>query len=243
VFGNTQTGAYLLLFRWFKIERHILVRGTASPDAPRLRDYWTRRTAARAKDLRPGLQTIAKNQDYVCPVCGETLFNDEEIHTHHVEPWAQGGTDGYANLTLTHLYCHHQIHNRDVEIGGPAIMSQRAGGCDRDLLEPRTRRRVRTVLRGPGDSSGAPEESGRERAVSVPTRHVGVPSNHTWCLREAGSSRAKAAGHRPPSSTQQASVYATNPFTRLLICHGREAARVANVARHGRRKSSRRAMR
>jgi len=121
VFGNTQTGAYLLLFRWFKIERHILVRGTASPDNPRLRDYWTRRTAARAKDLRPSLQKIAKNQDYVCRVCGETLFNEEEIHKHHREPRSQGGIDGYANLEMTHLYCHHQIHNRDAEIvGGPA---------------------------------------------------------------------------------------------------------------------------
>jgi RNA-directed DNA polymerase len=55
VFGDKQTGAYLLLFRWFKIERHILVRGTASPDDPRLRGYWDRRAAARAKDLQPSL--------------------------------------------------------------------------------------------------------------------------------------------------------------------------------------------
>jgi RNA-directed DNA polymerase len=113
VFGDKQTGAYLLLFRWFKVERHILVRGTASPDDPRLREYWTRRRAAQATTLRPSLQKIARNQGYVCPVCGETLFNDEEIQTHHIEPRAQGGHDGYTNLALTHLYCHHQIHSKE----------------------------------------------------------------------------------------------------------------------------------
>jgi len=120
VFGDKQSGAYLLLFRWFKIERHILVRGTASPDDPRLRGYWDRRAAAHAKDLRPSLQKIAKDQGYVCLVCGETLFNDEEIQTHHLEPRAQGGPDSYINLTLTHLYCHQQIHSGEPEsIGNP----------------------------------------------------------------------------------------------------------------------------
>jgi RNA-directed DNA polymerase len=118
VFGDKQTGAYLLLFRWFKIERHILVRGTASPDDPRLRGYWDRRAAARAKDLRPSLQKITKDQGYVCSVCGETLFKDEEIQTHHLEPRSQGGRDSDTNLTLTHLYCHQQIHSGETEPTG-----------------------------------------------------------------------------------------------------------------------------
>ena len=35
VFGDKQTGGYLLKFRWFPIERHVLVKGRASPDDPR----------------------------------------------------------------------------------------------------------------------------------------------------------------------------------------------------------------
>jgi RNA-directed DNA polymerase len=116
VFGNKLTGAYLQLFRWFKIERHILVRGTASPDDPRLRDYWARRATAHAKDLRPSLQKMARHQQYVCRVCGETLLNEEELHKHHREPRSRGGPDSYANLELTHLYCHQQIHSGDSEV-------------------------------------------------------------------------------------------------------------------------------
>src|SRR6266567_9289468 len=47
VFGDKQTGAYLLKFSWFPIERHPLVKGTSSPDDPRLKEYWTKRQAAK----------------------------------------------------------------------------------------------------------------------------------------------------------------------------------------------------
>ena len=47
-FGDKQTGRYLLKFSWFPIERHILVKGRASPDDPRLTDYWAKRRAAKA---------------------------------------------------------------------------------------------------------------------------------------------------------------------------------------------------
>jgi RNA-directed DNA polymerase len=121
VFGNKQTGAYLHLFAWSKIDRHVLVRGTASPDDPRLREYWARRAAARAKDLRPSLQKIATRQGSVCRVCGESLFNEEELHKHHIQPKARGGPDSYTNLELTHLYCHQQIHGGDTEVIRTAV--------------------------------------------------------------------------------------------------------------------------
>ena len=119
VFGNKQTGVYVSLCAWVTIKRHTLVRGTASPDDAHLRDYWVARKAARAADVRPSLQTIAKNQNYVCRVCGETLFNDGELHKHHRVPRAQGGSDSDANLELTHLYCHQQIHSGETEIIPP----------------------------------------------------------------------------------------------------------------------------
>lgn len=110
VFGNKQTGAHLLKFRWFNIERHTLVRGKASPDDPDLQEYWAARYAARAADLTPSYRRLARQQRCVCRWCGESLFNEEQLHRHHVEPRAKGGKDSYANLELVHLYCHQQIH-------------------------------------------------------------------------------------------------------------------------------------
>jgi RNA-directed DNA polymerase len=110
VFGDKQTGAYLLKFSWFPIERHVLVKGTASPDDPRLRDYWMKRQARPIKDLTLSKQKLAKRQKGRCPECGESLFNDEELHIHHLLPLSQGGKSSYSNLALVHLLCHQQIH-------------------------------------------------------------------------------------------------------------------------------------
>ncbi len=111
VFGDKKTGHYLLKFNWFNIERHIPVQGTASPDDPGLKEYWQERDKAKAKFLPPSTQRIARNQNYVCRVCGMSLFNEEETHVHHVEPKGRGGKDTYSNLSLTHLFCHQQIHS------------------------------------------------------------------------------------------------------------------------------------
>jgi RNA-directed DNA polymerase len=110
VFGDKQTGMFLQMFKWFPIERHALVQGNASPDDPSLRDYWAKRMAAKAKDLVPSRQKIARKQKGLCLRCGESLFNGEEIHLHHKVWKSKGGEDKYSNFELVHLFCHQQIH-------------------------------------------------------------------------------------------------------------------------------------
>jgi RNA-directed DNA polymerase len=112
VFGDKRSGRFLLRFAWSAIERHILVQGTHSPDNPSLKRYWEMRNKAQVKNLIPSEQQIAKKQNYVCDVCRESLFNGEELHTHHVKPKKDGGKDTYHNLRLVHLYCHQQIHSK-----------------------------------------------------------------------------------------------------------------------------------
>ena len=110
VFGDKTTGMHLLKFSWFRIERHILVKGRSSPDDPNLKSYWQDREKAKSKSLTPSKQKIAQSQGCICPKCGESLFNGEELHVHHIEPKQQGGINSYKNLRLLHLYCHQQIH-------------------------------------------------------------------------------------------------------------------------------------
>jgi RNA-directed DNA polymerase len=110
VFGDKQTGGYLLKFNWFPIERHTLVKGRSSPDDPRLKDYWAKRQATQAKDLTFSKQKLAQRQKGRCPKCGESLFNDEELQVHHLLARSKGGKDNYGNLVLVHLLCHQQIH-------------------------------------------------------------------------------------------------------------------------------------
>ncbi len=105
VFGDKQTGRYLLKFKWSKIERHILVQGKASPDDPAMREYWTKRAAAKTKNLPPSVQKVARAQNSVCPLCGESIHNGEEIHKHHVH-----GRRNSDKVILLHLYCHQKVH-------------------------------------------------------------------------------------------------------------------------------------
>lgn len=110
VFGDKNTGQHILKFQWFKIDRHTLVKGRFSPDDPSLKEYWEERSKAKAKDQSPSMQKLANKQGCKCLVCGESLFNGEEIHKHHIIPRAEGGKDTYNNLRLVHLLCHHQVH-------------------------------------------------------------------------------------------------------------------------------------
>lgn len=114
VFGDKASGKYLLKFSWYKIERHIIVKGSSSPDDPTLRGYWEARKKTKVKQLPTVRRWLAIRQDSRCVCCGETLFNEEELQIHHVRPRSRGGRDEQSNLRLVHLYCHQQIHSDKV---------------------------------------------------------------------------------------------------------------------------------
>jgi RNA-directed DNA polymerase len=78
VFGDRDSGAYLVKFSWTGIRRHVPVKGTASPDDPALTGYW----AERRKKVRPPLDgytlRLLDRQHARCPLCGEHLLSAEQ---------------------------------------------------------------------------------------------------------------------------------------------------------------------
>jgi RNA-directed DNA polymerase len=78
VFGDRETGAYLVKFSWTRIIRHQLVKGTASPDDPALTDYWAKRRR-RAPELPVDRATLRllQEQNGRCPLCGQLLLHAE----------------------------------------------------------------------------------------------------------------------------------------------------------------------
>ncbi len=96
------------------IERHIKVKGTASPDDSSLASYWSFRQTRSGKsywDKGSKYYQVAKNQNWQCPVCSESLFNGEQLHTHHILEISDGGTNEEQNLVHLHQACHHHVHN------------------------------------------------------------------------------------------------------------------------------------
>ena len=98
------------------IERHIKVKGNSSPDDPSLKEYWEKRHQKNGKsywEKGSKYYQVAKLQNWKCPICGEPLFNGEEIETHHIVPVAnKGGLDDLDNLQHLHKACHKQVHSK-----------------------------------------------------------------------------------------------------------------------------------
>ena len=97
------------------IERHVKVKGEASPDDASLKEYWDKRNQQLGKSYwakGSKYYLIAQKQNWKCPTCGEPLLNGESIETHHIVPVAQGGLDDISNLQHLHASCHKQVHSR-----------------------------------------------------------------------------------------------------------------------------------
>jgi RNA-directed DNA polymerase len=97
------------------IERHVKIKGTASPDDPTLGHYWQDRRTRYGKSYwvrGSKLYRVAVHQRWHCPVCAQHLFNGEDLHTHHKVPLAAGGSDDENNLVHLHQACHQQVHGR-----------------------------------------------------------------------------------------------------------------------------------
>lgn len=97
------------------IVRHIKVKGNSSPDDPSLKEYWNNRSTKNGKQYwakGSKYEQLAKFQNWKCPVCGDNLFNGEEIETHHIVPVAEGGLNDIENLMHLHTPCHKQVHTK-----------------------------------------------------------------------------------------------------------------------------------
>lgn len=100
------------------ITRHVKVKGTSSPDDPLLSSYWKDRQTAYGKTYwtkGSKYYEMAENQQWRCPVCGEHLFNGEELQAHHKNKVSSGGTDKADNLVHLHKACHKQVHGKRTE--------------------------------------------------------------------------------------------------------------------------------
>ncbi|WP_083874355.1 group II intron reverse transcriptase/maturase [Dactylococcopsis salina] len=115
------------------IVRHVKVKGNASPDDPSLRDYWQKRNLKIGKQKwakGSKYEQVANIQEHKCPVCGESLYNGEEIETHHIVPVKDGGSDDAENLIHLHKACHKQVHSpKSKTKAGSKSLSRMMGNC------------------------------------------------------------------------------------------------------------------
>jgi RNA-directed DNA polymerase len=77
VFGDRDSGAFLVRFGWTKIVRHEMVKGRASPDDPTLTEYWAARGRRNVSDPPIGHTRLRllRKQKGRCPICGYLLLH------------------------------------------------------------------------------------------------------------------------------------------------------------------------
>jgi len=140
VFGDRDSGAYLIKFSWTKIIRHHLVKGRASPDDSALAIYWAaRRRKGSPLPLDKGTLHLLKVQHGRCPACGDLLLRAESPpqSPREWEQWvrtirkaiirtqivASRGTPNHLQSPLTHAHCQRRHHAHDAL--QPALLSAR----------------------------------------------------------------------------------------------------------------------
>lgn len=124
VFGDRDSGAYLIKFSWIPIVRHQAVKGAASPDDPGLAEYWAnRRRKRKPPPLDAPTLRLLKAQKGRCPECGgHLLYADQEPQTpEEWEKWfaatrkalrkraiilREHGKANRPQIHLLHAYCH-----------------------------------------------------------------------------------------------------------------------------------------
>jgi RNA-directed DNA polymerase len=144
VFGDRETGAYLLKFSWTPIVRHVMVKGWASPDDPALAEYWAvRRRRGAPPVLGRHTLSLIRAQRGRCPICrGLLLHADHEpqdprewerwlkvirkaVKKHSITAETGPGTDEekLPTLRLIHTSCHRRLVG-----GSPAQQSVMPSG-------------------------------------------------------------------------------------------------------------------
>ena len=78
VFGDRDSGGYLVKFSWTGIERHVPVKGAASPDDPALASYWAKRRTKVKPPLDRYTLRLLSRQAGLCPLCGDHLLSGEQ---------------------------------------------------------------------------------------------------------------------------------------------------------------------
>ena len=106
MFGDRDSGAYLVKFSWTAIQRHVLVTGAASPDDPALAQYW----ATRRNKVKPPLNKytlrLLTRQDGLCPLCGDHLLTADQ-QPDSPKQWERWRPDVARRAIATSYLTHH----------------------------------------------------------------------------------------------------------------------------------------
>lgn len=108
--GNNRTQIFKM--SWIPIVRHAVVKYRNSPDDASLKEYFEERDKKEfIRDNILSRRKLAKQSNYKCRICNQSLVGDEQLKINQIVPKRLGGDECYGNLELLHQSCQlqHQI--------------------------------------------------------------------------------------------------------------------------------------
>jgi RNA-directed DNA polymerase len=143
VFGDKETGALLVKHSWTAVRRHIMVKGTASPDDPGLAGYWRYRRDKHGPPLDGYTLTLLARQEGNCPLCGDRLLDISRLPSSPEEwqnwwtsvtrqgiqpapggpgkPRREGGRNARPATALMHASCNRALKARQRRSTAPLL--------------------------------------------------------------------------------------------------------------------------
>lgn len=93
----------LFKMSWIPIVRHVVVKYRNSPYDASLREYFEKRDKKEfIRDNVLSRRKLAKQSNYKCRVCNQSLVGEEQLKINQIVPKRLGGDERYANLELLH---------------------------------------------------------------------------------------------------------------------------------------------
>nr|YP_010335872.1 putative reverse transcriptase/maturase [Chroothece richteriana]UNJ14278.1 putative reverse transcriptase/maturase [Chroothece richteriana] len=112
IFGDKESGKYLIRFSWTAARQYIPIQIQASPDNSIYAVYWFKRNASGIMNNQLWNKAdfkIAQRQNHICPVCESTLYNQEPIEKHRIIIKKSAAKISSFNMIFVHSICYECI--------------------------------------------------------------------------------------------------------------------------------------
>nr|YP_010336460.1 putative reverse transcriptase/maturase [Goniotrichopsis reniformis]UNJ14866.1 putative reverse transcriptase/maturase [Goniotrichopsis reniformis] len=117
IFGDKESGKYLLRLTWTPVRQYIPIQIQASPDNILYQNYWSKRNSSGITNNRLWNISdfkIAHKQNHLCPICNSSLYNNEPIEKHRIIVKKSSKRLYSFSMIFVHVICYECVKLKSI---------------------------------------------------------------------------------------------------------------------------------